>query len=97
MKNKVKDDDLDTGGGGDDEYAQMLASITASSRISGVGIGSSSSGSRPSGGFFKYLNNTHFDLDKFGIHKEVKKEHYNENCLYLAFKYGGMYERKLEV
>ena len=48
------------------------------------------------GGVFLYLNNTHFDLYRMGVHDEIKKENYNETCLYLAFKYGGMEEHKLE-
>ena len=59
-------------------------------------IESGTNRNRPSGGFFKYLNNTHFDFDRYGIHKEVKKENYNENCLYMALKYGGMDDIKLE-
>ena len=52
--------------------------------------------SRPAGGVFKYLNVTCFDLDRYGIHKEINRKKYNENCLYLALEAGGMCQEKLE-
>ncbi len=49
--------------------------------------------SKPAGAFFKFLNKTHFDFSKYGIHREIKHVNYNDNCLYLALKHGGMSEK----
>lgn len=56
---------------------------------------------RKSSGFFKYTflikdDNCCGDisLDKYGIFKEVKKENYNINCLYRAFKESKQFEEK---
>mgnify|MGYP003132802193 CR=1 FL=1 len=49
----------------------------------------------PNGGFFKYLNKTHFDLSRYGIYKEVNPKHYNDNCLVKALKFGGLDEDRL--
>ena len=51
---------------------------------------------RPGGGFFKYTNKTHFDFSRYGIFKDVNKENYHDNCLYLALKAGGLPEDKLQ-
>lgn len=48
------------------------------------------------GGFFKYINKTNFDFSRYGIYKEIKKENYYNNCLYLALKNGGLCENKLK-
>ena len=47
------------------------------------------------GGFFRYLNNTKFDLTKFGVFTEVEPTNYDENCLIRALKEGGLDEDKL--
>ena len=36
---------------------------------------------RPGGAFFPYLNNTVYDLDKYGISKTVDRNNYKHNCL----------------
>lgn len=41
------------------------------------------------GAFFKYLNKTHFDFSRYGVFKEINKEDYSDNCLYIALKHGG--------
>ncbi len=51
---------------------------------------------KPAGAFFKFYNKTHFDFSKYGIYQEGQKANYNDNCLYLALKYGGMSAKKLE-
>ena len=51
---------------------------------------------RAGGAFFKYLNLTLFDLDKYGLFKDVDRNNYNHNCLYLAFKAGGLSCVKLQ-
>lgn len=48
------------------------------------------------GMFFKYLNLTKFDLDRYGIHKTIDNANYHDNCLIIAFKNGGMSEIKLD-
>ena len=53
--------------------------------------------SRPAGGFFKYLNTTKFDFDRYGVFDEVKAENYNDNCLYIACELGGMPEHQLQM
>jgi len=63
------------------------------------------------GAFFKYLNNTDINLDKYGIYKvfnygsydatskfnkeEYENGNYKNNCLYEALKEGGLEESKL--
>ena len=49
---------------------------------------------KPAGGYFKYLNNTHFDLSRYGVFHEDDRN-YHDNCLILALKAGGMSEEKL--
>lgn len=47
------------------------------------------------GGYFKYLNNTNIDLEKYGIFQEFKNENYDNNCIFNALKFLGMDEIKL--
>jgi hypothetical protein len=49
------------------------------------------------GAFFKYLNNTHFNLTKYGIYREVEPDNYKENCLYRALENGGCSKEKLNL
>ena len=50
---------------------------------------------RKSGAFFKYLNKTIFDFSRYGIYKSFDVKNYDDNCLYLALKLGGLSEIKL--
>ena len=51
------------------------------------------------GGPFNYYNKTHFDFRKYGIFKRqdfLNNENiYNDNCLYIALKQGGLSNEKL--
>jgi len=51
---------------------------------------------RAGGAFFPFLNNTIFDLSKYGIFKKVDRNNYKHNCLYLALKAGGLSDIKLQ-
>ena len=51
---------------------------------------------RPGGAFFPYLNNTIYDLDKYGIFKTVDRNNYKHNCLYLALQAGGLSDIQLQ-
>ena len=51
---------------------------------------------RPGGAFFPYLNNTIYDLDKYGIFKTVDGNNYKHNCLYLAVQAGGLSDIQLQ-
>ena len=51
---------------------------------------------RAGGSFFPYLNNTIFDLAKYGIFKTVDRHNYKHNCLYLALQAGGLSDVKLQ-
>ena len=51
---------------------------------------------RAGGAFFAYLNNTIFDLDKYGVFKTVGRNNYKHNCLYLALQAGGLSDIKLQ-
>ena len=95
MKNKIEDEHLPDGNRKDGDYQEMvnLAEKTESITLFRV---ENPDKSRLAGGFFKYLNITDFDLDRYGVHKEIRRENYNENCLYMALKNGGMNEIKLE-
>ena len=52
---------------------------------------------RPGGGFFKHLNATIFDFSRYGIFNEIISDNYNDNCLYLACKAGGMPDNLLQM
>ena len=60
--------------------------------ISVVNTGKTRSG----GAFFPFLNNTIFDLSKYGIFKKVDRTNYKHNCLYLALQEGGLSDIKLQ-
>ena len=51
---------------------------------------------RQGGAFFPYINNTIFDFDKYGIFKNVDRNNYKHNCLYLALEAGGLSDIKLQ-
>ena len=51
---------------------------------------------RAGGSFFPYINNTIFDLTKYGILKKADRRNYNHNCLYLALQAGGLSDIKLQ-
>lgn len=47
------------------------------------------------GGYFKYLNNTNINLERYGIFTKYNDENYDNNCIYNALKLMGMEEEKL--
>ena len=47
------------------------------------------------GSFFKYLNNTIYNFERYGIYNSVDTNNYDDNCLYNALKFGGLEEEKL--
>ena len=49
------------------------------------------------GGFFKHLNNTLFDLSRYGVFHEVDKDNYKINCLIRALEHGGVKDEKLKL
>ena len=51
---------------------------------------------RPGGAFFSFLNNTIYDLSKYGLFKSVDKSKYTHNCLYLVLQSGGLSDAKLQ-
>ena len=51
---------------------------------------------RAGGSFFPYLNNTIFDLSKYGIFNKVERNNYKHNCLFLALQAGGLNDIKLQ-
>ena len=50
---------------------------------------------KPAGSFFKYFNNTKFDLSRYDIYKSTDKLNFENNCLYVAFENLGMDKQKL--
>jgi len=96
MRNRIEDEHLPDGNRKDNDYQELVSFQGKTKHIRLFRIEAFKRG-RPAGGFFKYLNATHFDLDRYGIHKEVRKEHYADNCLFHALRNGGMEERKLEL
>lgn len=48
------------------------------------------------GAFFKYLNMTKFNFSRYGIFKKIDANNYNETCLVVALRNGGLSEEKLE-
>lgn len=95
LNNKIEDEHLPDGNTKDNDYQELVTFSTKAKSIRLFRI--EAERSRPAGGFFKFLNATHFDLDRYGIHKEVNRKDYAEHCLYLALKYGGMEGRTLET
>ena len=51
---------------------------------------------RPGSAFFSFLNNTVYDLSKYGTPKSVDRDNYNHNCLYLALQAGSLSDIKLQ-
>ena len=49
----------------------------------------------PSGAFFTYLNKTEFNLERYGVYKEVNPDNYKHNCLFIALQNGGLNDVKL--
>lgn len=47
------------------------------------------------GGYFPYYNKTNFCLDKYGIHHNFDKKNYQDNCLVVALRHGGISEDKI--
>ena len=41
---------------------------------------------RQGGAFFKYLNLSNLDLEKYGLFKYIDRNNYKHNCLHLALK-----------
>lgn len=48
------------------------------------------------GGYFPYYNKTNFPLDRFGIHTHFDKNNYEDNCLVVALRHGGITEEKID-
>jgi len=93
-KGNIEDDHLPDGNRKDNDYQEMVNIHTKTRNITLFKIEAEKT--RKGGGFFKYLNNTHVDLSRYGVYQEVNKYNYDENCLYIAFKNGGMSDVKLE-
>ena len=52
---------------------------------------------RPTGGFFKYYNNTKYDFSRYGIYKNEKEyQEKSEMCLITALRNGGLDNTKIE-
>ena len=51
---------------------------------------------RQGGAFFKCLNLTNFDLDKYGLFQNVGRHNYTHNCLHLALKARELPDLKLQ-
>jgi hypothetical protein len=52
---------------------------------------------KDNGHFFKYTNNMPFNLDRYGIHKEIIPGNYKDTCLVIALLNGGISETKAEL
>ena len=48
------------------------------------------------GAFFKYNNLTKFDLSRYGIYRTNDPENYDDTCLIIALRNGGIREEKIE-
>ena len=79
--------------GSDAEYQVELNNVNSIEII----ISKKTSQPEYDGGFFKFLNTTNKDLDKYGIFKSFDKNNYVNNCLFEAFKVGGMDDEKLKI
>ena len=50
---------------------------------------------RLGGAFFRYLNKTDLDLERFGVFKTINSQNYDENCLVVALTNCGLTQRKV--
>ena len=80
LKNKIEDEHLPDGNRKDNEYQNLVSFSAKTKSIHLFRIEAEKR--RPAGGFFKFLNATHFDFDRYGVRKEVRRKNYEENCLY---------------
>jgi hypothetical protein len=95
MKNKMKDSDLPNQTQDDDNYDETSAVLSKTKSITLKLIKDVKT--KPGGGFFKYLNNTHIDLKRYNIFNDTDTLEYNDNCLYIALEAGGLGNDKLEL
>jgi len=51
---------------------------------------------RSTGGFFKHINLTHFDLSHYGVYQKEEDIVCEDNCLFVALKHGGFPEKQLD-
>ena len=59
-----------------------------------VGKNEENKKTRAGGAFFKYLNLTNLDLPKYGLFKNIDRNNYKHNCLFLALEAGGVSDVK---
>ena len=51
---------------------------------------------RSTGGFFKHINLTHFDLSRYGVYQKEEDIECEDNCLFTALKHAGFPENQLD-
>ena len=49
------------------------------------------------GGFFRWLNNTEFDLSRYGVYPNVNPSNYKDNCIIKALQVGGLDEDRINL
>jgi hypothetical protein len=91
LKNKLKGADISPNDEEDDMYNEVENIDLATSLK--IEIINENNKSRPAGGFFNYQHKTIFDLSRYNIFGVNEKLDYNQNCIYIALKNGGLSER----
>ena len=82
------------GEGSDAEFVEYFTTIDT---LELVALRTPKDKTKPGGGFFRYYNNTKFDLKKYDIYCEIDDPNYKENCLIIAFRQGGMLDDQLQM
>ena len=94
-KGKIDDKGVAQDAEKDSQYDEVVDVMSKTKSIVVERVEAEKDKTRPGGGFFKYYNKTKFDLSKYGIYKKEDDIDYSDNCLYIAFREGGMPEDQL--
>jgi hypothetical protein len=85
------------GGGGEESDAEFVASFYA--LIGDIVISEfneTNNYQRANGAFFPYTHNTVFDLKRYGIFQTDSKQDYDDTCLIVALRNGGLEDASIE-
>lgn len=76
---------------------EVLRDIAEASSVTVKPIEKKNKNKKDANGFFKYHNKTDIDLTRCGIWKETVPSNYDETCLLVALKNGGLSVKKQEI
>ena len=76
---------------------RISVEIVKASSVSVKPIEKKNKNQKRTGEFFKYHNKTNIDLSRYGIWRETNPINYDDTCLVVALKNGGLSTKKLEI